>query len=64
MVFCFDNLLEFSIILFGRKSEEVIWRGAGFLGGGSRELFCSELAHFGRDTKPLECLGVLVYFCK
>ena len=37
--------------------------GAGFLGMVSRELFCSELAHFGRDTKPLECLGVLVYFC-
>ena len=38
--------------------------GAGFLGRVSRELFCSELAHFGRDTKPLECLGVLVYFCR
>ena len=36
--------------------------GAGFLRGGSRELFCRALAHFGRVTKPLECLGVLVCF--
>ena len=63
MIFCFDNWLEFSVILFGRRSEEVIWRRAVFWEGDRENYFVSELAHFGRDTKPFECLGVLVYFC-
>ncbi|KAK9211844.1 hypothetical protein WN943_001222 [Citrus x changshan-huyou] len=43
-----------------RKEVRRLYGRSWFLGRGSRELFCSELAHFGRDTKPLECLGVLV----
>ena len=64
MVFGFDNLLDFSVILFGRRSEEVIWRGAGFWEADPENYFLVSLLIFGRDTKPLECLGVLVYFCR
>ena len=63
MVFGFDNLLEFFLLFdFGVEVRRLYGRSCFFLGRGSRELFCSELAHFGRDTKPLECLGVLGLF--
>lgn len=47
MVFCFDNLLEFSVILFGRRSEEVIWRGAVFWEGDRENYFVVSLLILG-----------------